>query len=116
MTPQVFDFISCSLEDLNQYIEFADDNYVTEEQKSQIQIRMCDDNGDYFIPTLHDVLLAPDLCNMLLSIITLMVSGYTCLFQKLFCTVYFVNKKKNSAALLRSEQTKHAFFLKTKKG
>ena len=43
---------------------------------------MCNDHGDPFIETLHNVLLAPDLCGSLFSIITLINLGHTCLFQK----------------------------------
>ena len=43
---------------------------------------MCDNNGKTFIATLYNVLLAPDLCTILFSIITLMNAGHTCLFQK----------------------------------
>ena len=80
MTPQVQDFIPGSLEDTDKYIEVADVHHVT----LQIQIKMCNDNGDYFIATLHNVLLAPDLCNRLFSIITLMNSGHSCLFHREF--------------------------------
>ena len=55
---------------------------------------MCNNNGDTFIATLHRVLLEPDLCNRLFSIITLMNYGHTCLFHKGFFTVYFGNKDK----------------------
>ena len=65
MTPQVSDFIPSSLEDTDKYIEFADGHYVTVKQKLQVQIKMCDDSRDPFITTLHNVLLAPDLCDRL---------------------------------------------------
>ena len=70
---------------------------------------MCDDNGKTFIALLNNVLLAPDLCDRLFSIITLMNSGHTCLFHKGFCTVYFGAKEKNSVTLPHSAQRKHAF-------
>ena len=70
---------------------------------------MCDDNGKPFIATLHNVLLAPDLCDRLFLIITLMNSGHTCLFQKGFCTVYFRAREKNAVTLPHSAQRKHAF-------
>ena len=60
---------------------------------------MCDNNGDPFIATLYNVLLAADLCDKLFSIITLINSGYTCLFRKWFCTVYFGAKDKNACFL-----------------
>ena len=33
--------------------------------------------------------------------------GHTCLFNKLFCTVYFGNKEKNAVTLPHSAQQKH---------
>ena len=71
---------------------------------------MCDDNGYTFIATLHNLLLAPDLCDRLFSIIMLMNSGHTCLFRKGFCTVYFVDKEKNAVTLLHSAQRIHEFW------
>ena len=70
---------------------------------------MCNDHGDPFVATLHNVLLAPDLCNRLFSIITLMNSRHTFLFPKGFCTVYFGAKEKNQVTLPHSAQRKHAF-------
>ena len=61
MTPEVSDFIPGSLEDTDKYIEVADGHHVTAKQKSQVRIKMCDDNGNPFIATLHNVLLEPDL-------------------------------------------------------
>ena len=87
MTPEVSDFIPGSLEDTYKYIEVADGHHVTAKQKGQVQIKMCDDNGKTFIARLYNVLLAPDLCDRLFSIITLMNAGHTCLIHKGFCTV-----------------------------
>ena len=75
---------------------------------------MCDDNGKIFIATLHYVHLAPYLCDMLFSIITLMNAGHTCLFHKGFCTVYFGAEKKNAVTLPHSAQRKYAFAGKIK--
>ena len=86
MTPEVSDFIPGSLEDTDKYIEVADGHHVTA-KKSQVQIQMCDDTGKSFIATLHNVLLAPDLCDRLFSIITLMNSGHTCIFNRGICMV-----------------------------
>ena len=88
ITPQVSDFIQCLLEDTDKYIEVADVHNVTAKQKGQVWIHMCNNNRDPFITTLHNVLLAPDLCNGLFSIITLMDLGHTCLLKKGFawCT------------------------------
>ena len=94
ITPEVPDFIPGSLEDMDKHIEVADGHHVTEKKKGQVQIKFCDDNGDTFIATLHNVLLAPDMCNILLSIITLMNSKNTCLVHKGFCTVYFSDEQK----------------------
>ena len=80
MTPEYTDFITGSKEDTDKYIEVADGNHVTAKQKGQVQIKMCDDNGDHFIATLHNVLMAPDLCDRLFSIIMSINSGHNCLF------------------------------------
>ena len=89
MTPQVQDFISRSLEDTDKHIEVVDEHYVTAKKKGKIQIRMCDDNRDLFIVTFHKIIWSPDICDRVFQIITLMSSGYTCLFNKGFCMVYF---------------------------
>ena len=93
MSPQVSDFIPGSLENRNNYIRVADGHYVTINKKGKVQIIMLKNNRNTFIATLHNILLAPDLCNKLFSIIKLMNLGHTCLFQKGFCTVYFGDKK-----------------------
>ena len=75
---------------------------------------MCDDNGKTFIATLYNVLLAPDLCDRLFSIITLMNAGHTFLFHKGYCTLYFGAEKNNAVTLPHSAQRKHAFTVKIK--
>ena len=65
---------------------------------------MCENNGDTFITTLHNILLAPDLWDRLLSIVALTNSGHTCLFQKGFCKVQFGYKEKNVVTLPHSEK------------
>ena len=87
MTPEVSDLIPGSLEDTDKYIEVADGHHVTAKQKGQVQIKMCNDNGKTFIATLYRVLLTPDLCDRLFSIIKLMNAGHTCLFHKGFFTL-----------------------------
>ena len=87
MTLEVSNFIQVTLEDKDKYIEVADGHHVTAKQKGQVRIKMCDDNGKTFIATLYNVLLAPDLCDRLFSIIMLMNAVHTCLFHKGFCTV-----------------------------
>ena len=109
MIPEVSGFIPGSLEDTDKYIEVADGHNVTQKQKGQVRIQMCDDNGKCFIATLHNVCLTPDLCDGLFSIIVLMNLGHTCLFHKGFCTVYFGAKDKNAVTLPHSAQRKHAF-------
>ena len=81
MSPEVSDFIPVSLEDIDKYIEVADGHHVTAKQKGQVRIKMCGDNGKTFIATLYNVLLAPDLCNRLFSIIKLINAGHNCLFH-----------------------------------
>ena len=73
---------------------------------------MFDDNGETFIAFLYNVLLAPDLCDRLFSIITLMNAGQTCLFHKGFCTVYFGAKEDNAVTLPHNAERKHAFMVK----
>ena len=87
ITPQISDFITSLLEDTDKYIEVAGGHYVMEKQKGQVQIKICDDNGDTFIATFHNVLLASDICDGLFSIIMLMNLVHTCLFHKWFCMV-----------------------------
>ena len=112
MTPEVTDFIPRSLEDTNKFIEVADGYHVTAKQKRSVRIQICDDNRETFIATLYNVLLAPDLCDRLFSIITLMNAGNTCLFHKGFCTVYFGTKEDNAVTLPHSAVRKHAFMVK----
>ena len=92
MTPQVSCFIPVLLEDTDKHIELADGNYVMAKKKVQVQIKMCDDNRDTFIATFHNVLLAPDLCDRLFSIIKKINLEHTCLFYKEFYMVYFGDK------------------------
>ena len=76
MTPAVSDLIPGSLEETDKYIEVADRHHVTAKQKGLVQIKMCDDNGKTFIASLYNILLAPDLCDKLFSIVTLMNAGH----------------------------------------
>ena len=77
MTPQVLYFIPGWLEDTDKHIEVSDGHDVTAKQKVQVWIKMCNNNGNTFIATFHNVILAPDICNSLFYIITLIT---TCLF------------------------------------
>ena len=71
MTPQVSYFIPGPLEDTDKNIEVADGHHVTAKQIGQVQIKMCEDNGNLFIATLHNIRLAPDLCGSLFLIFKL---------------------------------------------
>ena len=102
------------LEDTDKHTEVADRHNVTEKQKGQARINFFDDNGDPFIATLHNILLAPDLCDGLFLIIALMNSVHTCLFHKGFCTVYFGAKEENPVTLPHSAQRKHVFLAEIK--
>ena len=70
---------------------------------------MFDDNGKTFFATLYNVLLAPDLCDRLFSVIAIMNAEHTCLFHKRFITVYFGAKEDNAVTLPHSAVRKHAF-------
>ena len=59
MTPEVSDFIPGSLEHTYKLIEVANIHHVTEKQKVQVQIKMCDDHGNPFIATSQNVLFKP---------------------------------------------------------
>ena len=96
MTPEVTGFIPGSLEDTDKFIEVVDVHHVTAKQKGSVRIQMCDDNGKTFVATLYNVLLVPDLCNILFFIITLKNSGLTCLFHKGVFTVYVGAKEDNA--------------------
>ena len=96
MTPQFSYFIQGLLEDTDKHIEVADRHHVMVEQKGHVRIKMCNDRGDPFIATLQYVLLAPDLCDRLFPIITLMNAGHNRLFHKGFCTLYFGANDKNT--------------------
>ena len=110
MKPEVQDSILSLLEDTDKHIEIADGHHGTMKQEEQVQIKMCDNNRDHFVATLHNVILAPDLCYRLFTTIMLMNSGYTCLLHKGFFTVYFEEKETNAVTLTHSAQRKHAFW------
>ena len=69
MTPEVSGFIPGPLEDTDKHIEVAGRHHVMEKHEGQVEIKMWDDNGDPFIATLQNVILEPDLCDGLSSII-----------------------------------------------
>ena len=109
MTPEVSYYTPGTLEDMDKHIEVADGHHVTEKQKGQARIKMCNYNGDTFLATLHHVILALYLCDGLFYIIMLMNLGHTCLFHKGFCTVNFRARDKNAVTLQHSAQSKYAF-------
>ena len=84
-----------TLEDTDKDIKVADGHHVIAKQNVQVQIKMCDYNGDIFIATIHNVLLAPDICDGLFLIITLMNLGHTCLFRKTFLYGIFRQQIEN---------------------
>ena len=63
---------------------------------------------------MYNVLLVPDICDRLFSIITLMSVGHNFLFLKGFCTLYFGDKEKNAVTFPHSAQRKYAFLGKIK--
>ena len=75
-------FIPGLLEDTDKYIEVVYGNYITAKQKGQVQIIISGNNGDPFIATLHNVILAPHICDKVFSIIMLMNLVHTYLSQK----------------------------------
>ena len=95
MTPESLGFIPGSLEHMNKHIEFTDGHHITAGKKGKVRIKMRNNHGYPFIATLHNLLLAPELYDRLFSIITLMNVRHTCLFYRVFCTLYFVTKEKN---------------------
>ena len=84
MTLDISDFILGSLLETDTYIEVEDEHFVRTKLTGKVQIKMCDNNCKPHIATLYTVLFAPDLCDKLFSIITLMNLGHTCLFHKEF--------------------------------
>ena len=101
-----FRFNSRIIRRYGKYIEVADGHHVAAKQKGQVRIKMCDDNKNPFIATLHNLLLAPDLCDNLFSIIAVINLGHTFIFHKGFCTVNFGAKKNDAVTLPHSAQKK----------
>ena len=65
MKPDVSDLFPGLLDDMDKQIEVAVRHHVTEKQKGQEQIKLCEDWEDPLFATLHNVPLAPDLCDRL---------------------------------------------------
>ena len=83
-TPYISDFIPGLLVATDKYIKVADGNFVTAKQIGEAQTKIGDDNGKTVIYTLYNAILAPDLCDRLFYIITLMYLGHTYLLHKRF--------------------------------
>ena len=94
MTPQVSYFIPGSIEDTDRHIGVSDGNHITDKQKGNVPIIMCDDKVDTFIAPLHKILIAQIKCDGLFSIIKFRNSVHTCLFHKGLCMVYFGKRRK----------------------
>ena len=109
MKLRVSDFIPGLLEYMDKNIEVVDGHHVSAKQEGKTRIKMCNDNRDTFIATLHHFLLAPDICDRLFSIIKLMNLVRTFLFNRGLCTVYFGHREKNAVTLPHSAHRKHAF-------
>ena len=92
MPPDISDLIPGSLMETDKYIEVSYRHFVTAKQTGHVQIEIHDNNIKPFTATLYNLLFAPDLCDHLFSIITLMNSGHTCLFNNGFYTVFFSDK------------------------
>ena len=114
MTPEILNFIPGSLAETDKYIKVTDGTFVTAKQTGWVQIKMCDDNEKPFIAMLYNVQLAPDLCDQLFSIITLINLGHYCLFHKGICTVFFSDNEQKAVTLLHRTQRKHEYLVKTK--
>ena len=91
-----------------------DGHHVTTKQKGKVQIKKCDNNRDPFIATSHKVLLTPDLCNRLSSIITLLILGILVYSTKGFALCTLEQRKKNAVTLPHSAQRKYVFIGKIK--
>ena len=72
---------------MDKHIEVADRHHVIATKKGHLQKKMCNDNRNLFIATLHSVVLAQDKWDRFFSIITFMNSGHSCLFHKGLFTV-----------------------------
>ena len=66
----------------DKYIEVADGHFIAAKKTREVQIKIRDENGKPFIVTLYNMILAPDSCNRLFSIVTLMNLGHTWLLYK----------------------------------
>ena len=114
MMPQVLDFIPGLLEDTDDYILVADGHHVKAKQKGQVRIKMCGQNGNTFITTLHNVIFAPDLCNRLFSFITLInFCTYLIISQRVLYSVLFSQREK-CRTLPHIAERKHDFLEETK--
>ena len=107
-------FIPGLLVKIDKYIKVADRHFITAKKTGAVKINMCEDIGKPLISTLYNVLLAPELYDRLFTILMSVNLGYSCLFHKGFCTVFFIDNEQNVVTLPHSAQEKHVFLLKTK--
>ena len=91
-------------------MEVADGHHVTAKQEGQVRIKCSAIVWIFSSKRYTNVILEPDECNRLFSIIALMNLGYTCLFHKRFCILYLRSKETNAVRLPHSAQRKHAFW------
>ena len=96
--------------EIDKYINVVHGNLVAAKQTGEVQIKMRDENGEPFIDILYNLLLAPEFCNQLFSIIASMNLVHTCIFHKGFCTIFFSDKEQNAVTLPHIKQIKHAFW------
>ena len=95
----------------DKYTKVADGHFFTAKQTGEFQIKMRENNGKSFIAMLYNILLSPNLCDRLFSIIMLMNLGNTWLFHKGFCTVFFSENEQNAVTLPHSAKRKLAFLV-----
>ena len=98
----------------DKYIEVSYGNFVTDKQTVQVQIKMCYYYGRPFTATVYNIILAPNLCDQLFSMIMLINLVHTWLFRKVFGTVFFSDNEQKSVTLTHRTQRKHALLVKMK--
>ena len=108
MTLNISNFIPVSLVGIDKYIEVTDGHFHSKTNRRSSN-KMRDNNGKPLIAVLYNVLLAPDLCGRLFSIITLMNSRQTFTFTKGFFAVFFGDNEQNRVTFSYSAQKKQAF-------
>ena len=77
----------------DKYIEVVEGYFFKLTQTGEVQIKIRGDNGKPYIAMLYNLLFAPDLCDWLFSIIMLIDSRDTYLYQKGFARFLLVLTK-----------------------